>query len=146
MGEGARPGRGGNNKTEGGEGVECCVFLSLEKHVSAWGVLHTHTNCPAKQASPAFGRMLGERARARRGLGRGVITRLKGEKGMSVVSFCHSKYTKQVSRVLHTHTNSALRNRHQPPSTNIGRRDTCARRGGINKIGQWGGPFPSGHG
>ena len=39
------PGRGGNNKIEGGEGNECCVFLSLEKHVSTWGVLHTHTTC-----------------------------------------------------------------------------------------------------
>jgi hypothetical protein len=140
MGEGARPGRGGNNKIEGGEGVECCVFLSLK-----WGVLHTHTNFPAKQVSPAFG--CWEKGRARGGArGGGIITRLKGEKGMSVVSFCHSKYTQQASQVLHTHTNSALQNRRHPPSTNVGRRDKCARRGGINKIGKWGGPFPSGCG
>ena len=146
MGEGARPGRGGNNKIEGGEGVECCVFLSLEKHISAWGVLHTHrTSLQNRRHLPSD--ECWEKGCACGGArGGGVITRLKGEKGMSVVSFFSLKIHETASRVLHTHTNSALRNRRHMPSTNVGRRDTCSQRGGINKIGQWGGPFPSGHG
>ena len=79
---------GGINKIEGGEGVECCVFIFTKKPsilLVTRKVLHTQTNpAPATQASCAFGRTLGEGARA--------------------------------------------------------------RRGGINKIGLWGGPFPSGHG
>ncbi len=55
-------------------------------------------------------------------LGGGVITRLKGEKGMSVVSFFSLKIHK-TTRVLHTHTNSALQNRRHLPSTNVGRRN-----------------------
>ncbi len=33
LGEGACARRGGINKIEGGEGVECCVFLSLKNHI-----------------------------------------------------------------------------------------------------------------
>ena len=103
MGEGARPGRGGNNKIEGGEGVECCVFLSLEKHVSAWGVLHTHrTSLQNRRHLPSD--ECWEKGCACGGArGGGVITRLKGEKGMSVVSYCHSKYTKHITSPAHSH-------------------------------------------
>ena len=59
LGEGARarrgPGRGDNNKIEGGEGNECCVFLSLKIHTTGiTSPAHSHELCPAKQASPAF--------------------------------------------------------------------------------------------
>ena len=89
MEEGTRAQTGGINKIEEGEGVECCVFLSLKNMSILSGtcrVLHTHTNpAPTTQASCAFGQTLGEGVRARRG----GLTRLKAEKGLSVVSFCH---------------------------------------------------------
>jgi hypothetical protein len=47
---------------------------------------------------------------------------------MSVVSFFSLKIHK-TTRVLHTHTNSALQNRRHLPSTNVGRRDKCAEGG-----------------
>jgi hypothetical protein len=49
--------------------------------------------------------------------GGGVITRLKGEKGMSVVSFFHSKYTKQ-------HHESCTLTRTLPCETGV----TCLRQ------------------
>ena len=62
---------GGINKIEGGEGVECCVVLSLKNTsilLVTRRVLHTHKN-PASvtRASRAFGRTLGEGAHVRRG-------------------------------------------------------------------------------
>jgi hypothetical protein len=37
MGEETRAQTGGINKIEGGEGVECCVFLSLKEHINFVG-------------------------------------------------------------------------------------------------------------
>jgi hypothetical protein len=49
------PGEGGYNKIEGGEGNECCVFLSLKIHeTGVTSPAHSHELHPAKQASPAF--------------------------------------------------------------------------------------------
>jgi hypothetical protein len=101
MGEGARPGRGGNNKIEGGEGVECCVFLSLEKHISAWGVLHTHRTL---QASPAFGRMLGEGVCVRRGPGRGGNNKIEGGEGNECCVFFFTQNTRNsITSPAHSH-------------------------------------------
>ena len=88
MGEGARPGRGGNNKIEGGEGVECCVFLSLKKHVNFVGDAPSpsHSHEPRPRDTGVTSDEHWEKGRVRGG---GVLTRLKGEKGLSVVSFCH---------------------------------------------------------
>ena len=71
MGEETRAQTGGINKIEGGEGVECCVVLSLKNTsilLVTRRVLHTHKN-PASvtRASRAFGRTLGEGAHVRRG-------------------------------------------------------------------------------
>ena len=58
LGEGVRaqsgPGRGGNNKIEGGEGDECCVFFFTQNTQNNESPAHSHELCPAKQASPAF--------------------------------------------------------------------------------------------
>jgi hypothetical protein len=49
------PGRGGNNKIEGGEGNECCVFFFTQNtQNSITSPAHSHELCPAKQASHAF--------------------------------------------------------------------------------------------
>ena len=93
MGEGARPGRGGNNKIEGGEGVECCIFLSLEKHVF-----------PAKQASPAFGRMLGEGVCVQRGPGRGGNNKIDGGEGNECCVFFFTQNTQNsITSPAHSH-------------------------------------------
>jgi hypothetical protein len=49
------PGEGGNNKIEGGEGNECCVFFFTQNtRNSITSPAHSHELCPAKQASHAF--------------------------------------------------------------------------------------------
>ena len=71
---------------------------------------------------------------------------------MSVVSFCHSKNTSARGESC-TLTQTSLQNRRHPPSDEwkqashmLGEGTHARGGGGINKIGQWGGPFPSGHG
>ena len=49
------PGRGGNNKIEGGEGNECCVFFFIQNtQNSITSPAHSHELCPVKQVSHAF--------------------------------------------------------------------------------------------
>ena len=90
MGEGTRTQMGGNNKIEGGERVECCVFLSLKKHVifvgDAPSPSHSHKPCPRDTCITRLRTNIGRRGARAEG---GVLTRLKGEKGLSVVSLCH---------------------------------------------------------
>ena len=83
LGEEARarrgPGRGGNNKIEGGEGNECCVFLSLKIHqTGVTSTAHSHELRPAKQASPAFDERWEKVTCARGG---GGLTRLGSGEG-----------------------------------------------------------------
>jgi hypothetical protein len=83
LGEEARarrgPGRGGNNKIEGGEGNECCVFLSLKIHqTGVTSTAHSHELRPAKQPSPAFDERWEKVTRAHGG---GGLTRLGSGEG-----------------------------------------------------------------
>ena len=89
MGEGTRTQTRGINKIEGGEGVECCVFLSLKEHINFVGDApspsHSHKPRPRDTGAKRLQTNIGRRgARVEGGL-----TRLRGEKGLSVVSFCH---------------------------------------------------------
>ena len=74
---------------------------------------------------------LDERWEKERAQGGGVITRQKGEKGLSVVSFCHSKNTSARGESC-TLTQTALQNRRHLPS------DECWEKGRV-RGGAWGG-------
>ena len=78
-----------------------CLFVTRKTRQHVGSPAHSH-DLQNRRHPPSDD--CWEKGRARGGAwGGGVITRLKGENGMSVVSFCHSKYTKHIRSPAHSH-------------------------------------------
>ncbi len=79
MKEGARARRGGINKIEGGEGVECCVFVVTQKHIN-FGV-DTPRSAASCKPRPSNTAPLDERWEKGRTRGGGVLVKLERGEG-----------------------------------------------------------------